>query len=540
MSSENRKLVQTVSTSAMTFAQDLLETHDARLSSRGGHFTREQLIPVYFAAILGVPDSSDEAEYRNTLFTFREELIKSDKFLMYFENSRKKPTDEELAYFYAVNKDDTSEMRDDFAALINIQGDKVRTELAKKVYLYVTDKMTSGTADKLYEYSTMILTWMFRCVNSDYYRNNLNEIPVILYYGCIDERELEFLHFMSQIGIDVIYISSDKSVFNMLRINNFEGRMQVFDFAVSKDFFPYPDKIVKTKFATMAYSAKREIDSVFYDDTAMFKDFQYSKMHTRTLKTTYEEVNILWHQQAKFRTGFEVTNDTVMIPNLFVKISGVKDGNLPVFWDDVKYKLSPDCMVVNKGISYDKTSGASLKVYDQFIADGKVDIYKLKSSQYNRYRFLSDSLQTLIFEKMNEAAESGFLKLDESEMLHLIIHVGLNIDKNALKILQGYDFTKDIPKFVVTDVVEDTFNKVECVQLVLFNLLGFDIIIYTPTGYKDIETYVNETAFETFMMNEFSYNKNVPKFKLPDKVPDYLPNVNSGGLFKNIFKKGKK
>ena len=115
--------------------------------------------------------------------------------------------------------------------------------------------------------------------------------------------------------------------------------------------------------------------------------------------------------------------------------------------------------------------------------------------------------------------------------------MGLNLDKEILRILQKFDFTKDIPKFIVVDTIEDTFSKVECIQLVLLNLLGFDILIYTPTGYKDLETYISPNAFETYTMNEFKYNTRIPRFKLPSTVPE--PN-NNGGFINKLFKKGRK
>ena len=118
----------------------------------------------------------------------------------------------------------------------------------------------------------------------------------------------------------------------------------------------------------------------------------------------------------------------------------------------------------------------------------------------------------------------------------MIIYVGTNIDREILKLLQKYDFTKDIPKLIVIDVIEDTFSKVECIQLLLYNLLGFDILVYTPTGYKNIETFVSDEAFETHTMNEFQYNIRVPKFKIPDSIPE----PDDGGLFGKLFKKGRK
>ena len=137
---------------------------------------------------------------------------------------------------------------------------------------------------------------------------------------------------------------------------------------------------------------------------------------------------------------------------------------------------------------------------------------------------------------MQEAVDSGFFKIDSKELVPLVLYVGTNLDREILKLLQKYDFTKDIPKLVVLDVIEETFNKVECIQLVLCSLLGFDIVLYTPTGYKNIETFVNDSAFETYTMNEFKYNVHIPRFKIPDEIPE----PKDEGFFGRLFKKGGK
>lgn len=538
-STENKQMVQTISTSAKTLVSDIFETHKDRLSSRGGHFTNEQLIPVYFAGLVGVPDDSDMAAFNNMLFKLRDDLIKCPKLLIYIENELKNPTAAEISFFDSVSKGNTEEMRKDFISLIKIVGDEVRTKLAVKIYTEFTDKMLTGSDTVLFDYSVSLLSWMYRCVSSDAYRNSLAEIPTLLYYGNISEAGLNFLHFMSRIGIDVIYISSEKSMFEMLKKNNLEGRMQVFDNPFSKPNSPYPNKLVKAKFATVAYNAEKELNTIFYDNTAVFRDFQFSKMHSRTLKTTYEEIDIMWHQPAKVRSGFEVRSNSVFIPNLFVKICGVKDKDLGDYWENVKYKLSPNTLIIKKAPSYDKTDFSRLNVYNQFISGGQILINELKSSKYNNYSYLSDELQYLIFEKMQEAIDSGYLNLNPSEIIQLVMYVGLNIDKTFLRILQKFDFTKDIPKIVLIDVIEDTFSRIECIQLVLYNLLGFDIAIYTPTGYRNLETYINETAYETYTMNEFLYNVNIPKLKIPDSIPDSLP-YSDNGILNKLFKKSKK
>lgn len=533
-STENKKLVQTVTTSAEALSKDIFESHSERLASRGGHFTEKELIPVYFTALLGTPAGTDQqAAFHNMLYNLREDLIKSPKLLLYIEHELKAPTPDELSLFDGIDTSDNEALLNALTEKINIPSDEVRTKLAKETLPLFVGKM-SGNA--MLETAQTLITWMNRCLCSEAYSTNHFEIPVLLYYGGITPAAVQFLHFMSRLGIDVLYICSSKTPLSVLSRNNLEGRMQIFELMESVPVSQYPDKPVKAKLATAAYNASKELDNILYNGDAIFRDFQFTDMQSLTLKTTYDEIDVLWHQPSKYRTGFSAEGSVVTVPTIFAKISGVKDKNLNAYWDSLKWKLSPYTRLIHKAPSFKKFTESQLSVYRPYYSGEQILIDQLKNSQFNKYGFLSDSLQLLIFNKMQEAVDSGFLKLDSSELVPMVIYVGTNLEREILKLLQQYDFTKDIPKLIIIDVIEDTFSKVECIQLVLYNLLGFDILIYTPTGYKNIETFVSDAAFETHVMNEFEYNVHIPKFKIPDSIPE----PSGGGLFGKLFRKGRK
>ncbi len=535
-STENKKLVQTVTTSSESLAKDIFESHSERLLSRGGHFTPEQLIPVYFAALLGVPDGEDEkAGYRNMLYELRDKLIKCPKILFYSEYKLKLPTVEELAAFDGIVSDgsDRNVLIEGLKSIINIPGDEARTTLARETLPIFLEGMDGND---MFTAARTLIVWMNRCLGSEVYRRDHSEIPVLMYYGGITASETAFLHFMSRLGVDVLYICSSTDGLAELKRNNLEGRMQVFELARSAPVEPYPDKPVRAKLATAAYNASKELNNILYGNDTFFRDFQFSDMRSQTLKTTYEEIDVLWHQAAKYRTGFAVEGDRAVVPNIFAKISGVKDGDLDAYWDRVKWRLSPDTRVIIKAPAFKRYTDSHLEIFRQFYSGGKILTEHLKASPMNKYGYLSDSLQMLIFNKMQEAVDSGFLKIPTDELLPLVIYVGTNLDRELLKLLQKFDFTKDIPKLIIIDVIEDTFSKIECIQLVLYSLLGFDILVCTPTGYRNIETFVSDAAFETFTMNEFEYNVHIPKLKIPDSIPE----PRDGGLFGRLFRKGRK
>lgn len=538
-STENKRISKCIPTTADTVITDILKPQSERASMLGLGLNTDGIIPVFFCGLIGSPAEENLASYKNALFTLREDLIRSPKFLIFIPGAMSAPTAQEKVYFDAVSRGNTDEAVSDFSNLIKIGNDSARTDEAKRLFRENADKYASVGFDALFEYGVRTITWLNRCTASEQFAKSLeNDIPTVIFYGSAGEKEVDFLHFLSQSGFDVLVISASKASLEALKSGNIESRMQIFEFAADGEEFPFPDKLIKSAKATIAYSAEQELNSFMYSNTSIFRDFQFSDMQALTLKTTYEEIDILWHQAARYRTGFDVIkNKTVVIPNIFAKISGVRDGDMDDYWESVKMKLSPLSRVIYKAPSYDKFPPSVFTAFKPFYDGTTINIEKLKDSPANAYRFLSDDLQLLIFHKMQEAIDSGLLMLDESELVPLVIYVGLALEREVLKILQKFDFTKDIPKIVVIDTIEDTFSKVECIQLLLFNLLGFDIIVYTPTGYKNLETYISPEAFTTFGMNEFKYNVRIPRFKIPDSIPEPKE---SGGLFNKLFKKGRK
>ncbi len=534
-STENKSFAKILTTSADTIITDIVKTEGERLSALGMGLIAEKNVPVYFAALVGSPSENKLTDFKNALFKLRNDLIASPKFLIFIPGEMSMPSEDEISYFDAVSRGVADETIKDFISLIRVNGDAERTEEAKKVFAEFIEPIKARTDDELFAYGVRLITWLNRCTGSSQFADSISkEIPTVMYYGKASINEITLMHFLNRIGFDVMYICVEKTSLPLLASENIDGKMQIFEFPGETEHFPFPDRIIKATYSTAAYSAEQDLNEFMYSNTSVFRDFQFSEMQALTLRTTYEEMNILWHQASKYRTGFDVKeNKRAIIPNIFVKISGVRDGDLEDYWDEVRYKLSPMTRVIIKAPSYNKYSQSVLRAYSQFYSGTRIDIEKLKNSQYNSCSFLSDSLQYMIFEKMQEAVDSGWLKLEADELVPLVIYVGLNLDKEILKILQKFDFTKDIPKIVVIDAIEDTFSKIECIQLIMFNLMGFDIAVYTPTGYKNLETYISDNAFEVYSMNEFKYNVRVPRFKIPDSIPE----PKEEGFFSKLFKK---
>ena len=123
---------------------------------------------------------------------------------------------------------------------------------------------------------------------------------------------------------------------------------------------PFPQKMVKAKIATVAYSAERELDTALYGGDTIFRDRQFEKMDSAVLKTTLDEIFILWDQPAKFRSGFAVRGDRVVVPTIFAKINGVDDGDLKSYWRQVEEMITPLTTYIIKSPSYKRPPSSML------------------------------------------------------------------------------------------------------------------------------------------------------------------------------------
>ena len=242
----------------------------------------------------------------------------------------------------------------------------------------------------------------------------------------------------------------------------------------------------------------------------------------------------MWHQQSMFRTGFDSKNDYVIVPNLFAKISGVPKGDIQAYYKDIAFKLSPMSVYFSKIPFFKPVSPISRDVANQFCRGKKIDIEALKTSQLNKYNYMNDSMQYLIYSKMQEVIDSGFITVPDSDIVPLVMTTVFNIPNNLLQILQRFDFTKDVPKIVIVSSGKTTFEAFECILLVLFNLIGFDIIVYTPTGYKNLESFIRPEAFQEFNMGDFEYKFVPQSLRIPKEIPQ-----EKVSFFDRIFK-GKK
>ena len=100
-----------------------------------------------------------------------------------------------------------------------------------------------------------------------------------------------------------------------------------------------------------------------------------------------------------------------------------------------------------------------------------------------------------------------------------------------MRLIQGFDFTKKNPKIVVINTRDQSPSLEDTILLTFLNKLGFDIVLFIPTGYQTIERYLNDNSPVDHQIGEFVYDLSVPDF-------DTLPNPKGLKWLNNMLRRG--
>ena len=455
-----------------------------------------------FISYIGVDEAGS---YNNRLFKLKNDLEKSHKPFMLIDKKIMNPTSEEVSSIKRINISNRKQFTDFITLAVSNKFSKTSIPFIVNGFFKLFEKEKDLELSKLYNLCIKLLCWMIRYNTLfDFDGDNL---PILIYYGEISPSEVSFLELLSYMPIDILYICPTKNQKGILK-NALEFELQN-----SLDIENFPKTEMKVKVSTVAYKAEKEIESEIYNDTGLYKNQQFANSTPITLRTTYEEISILWGQEAKFRPSFRTDGLKVYTPNIFAKVCGVKDKDENKYFKSIKSLINDDT-IYYKNIPF-LTEKHTLKnsSLNMCLHNNKIDIDGIKKIEEYKYEYLDLNTQHYIISKIDELINLNWIKYTGSDLNNIILGTLLNLDKPTLKLIQKFDFTKNIPKIVIVDTTEEMATVYDCIYLLFLNLIGFDIVIFTPTGYRNIEKFIMDSSFENHIIGEFMFNLKAPNFK---------------------------
>ncbi len=461
----------------------------------------------FYNCFFRVIGTEDKMLYEEKLFKFQSELKANKRNLVIVNKEIGKPTVDEVSKVNRTNYKDINSLIAGLAGNIRYLGndDIHRIMIKSFVDTMIEAGKIEDNINRLTNKAVYLICWLNRYKDKLFKGWMYGDTACFVYLGgCKDCSESLFIKFLSKLPVDILILCpsqlhkcvlKDDALYEIIGTDYLD--MEVF-----------PEE--NTSIRTLAYNAERELDTLLYTDSGIYRDKQFRKINTINLKTMYEEIATLWKNCLQYRTGFNVTGDTANLPVIFAKVSGVKNGDIDRYWFEISRLITPDTLLITSA-PYIKTNTFCWNNSVECYKRGKLDRDRIKSNYAYAYNILRDDIQNLILDKLQLMLDKSLIKgMGQNGTEYLVIAEILSLPKEVVRLIQKFDFTKVNPKVIYVHTGDGIVSIEDAIMLTFLNLIGFDIILFTPTGYNMLGTYINDCNIVEYQIGDYFYDLQVP------------------------------
>ena len=483
-----------------------------------------------FCRMTGV---EDKLTYLNELYQFRLELKNSGRNMLILEREIPVPTMEEISAIRRNTYNNVEQMLFDLSVNIKYSQNIELQRLMNQAFIDIMleELEISGmNVNRLTNKAVYLLCWLKRYQKELFEGWEMPKIGCFIYLGgCRNENEALFVRMLARLPVDVLILNPNQDTACCLS----DKLLYEIHYTESLAVEHFPNEGREVQMGTAAYHAERELDTIMYQDSGIYRNQQYGKANAVMLRTMYEEIPILWDQEVKYRPNFSVTDSVVNIPVIFAKVSGVKDGQLAPYWSGIKSLMTEETYVISKAPFIESTDANPIKAHaTEFYKNNRLQREKIKSHPVYRYGVLREEMQDYILDKLGLLiAQKTIRGTGENGTEYTIISTVLNMNKDIIRMIQKFDFTKKNPKLIYINTTETVISLEDSILTAFLSLLGFDVVFFVPTGYQSVEKYFNTKVMEEHQIGEYLYDLQVPNFEL-------IPSGTRQSWRDRLFKRG--
>lgn len=457
----------------------------------------------------------DKLLFPSDMVAFYQQLKREGRKVC-LENGRlPPPTPEEIAAVRRRNHQTAEQLAADLAANLQYPNNQQLQTLMRQAFLDVVleeDKAVGGNLNRLLNKAVYLVAWMKR-YQKDLFQNwQAPEVGVFILFGaCSGDNEALFLRLLAKLPVDVLVLLPDLNAPCVLK----DPALLDLHKEHSLPMTDFPVEPSQMRVRTAAYQAEREMDSILYQNTGLYRAKQHQKAEAVTLQTMYEEIGLLWDQELKYRPGFAAEGDTVTVPVLLEKICGMKDGPILPYWLEIKKLVTPETTLVTKLPWQTGLEANPMKPYaTQFLRQGRLQREKIKQHKDYPYGILRPEIQDYLLDKLQVLLDEKLITgTYQNGTEYTIVSTILGLPKDLLRRIQNFDFTKKNPKLIIISTTEETLSLEDSILVAFLNLVGFDILFFVPTGYQSIEKYFQKPFANEHQLGPYRYDLQVPDFR---------------------------
>lgn len=499
-----------------------------------GNYTPTKGYINYFISYEGI---EKEDSYNLEIFRIKK-ILETRKDIIIFKQTIPNPSDfDSINYF----KSKLQNYKNNVESLdIDIISSKAMNyNIKKSIDTLLLDKESEFANDRVKQnFIIKIMSWLKTYINN--IEIDKNEAPIIIFYGDIKKHEIYLLIILHLAGFDILYLNPNKcNNIDNCDINKYKIENEISnisDKSISYDerenLGELIDRTSIRKAMTAGAQASLRISNELLNDSGFIKPWQLQdrKIKSLLLTSTIDEISIYYNQPTKLRPGFNFDNQDVTVPVFFSKINGVYNDNSKYLELINSLKDGQDVFF----IEYDGNINIFSKEFTKeayslsFVINGEGIIDK--NAVINDYNYSISTLHAhqklMLLEKVEEVIANDMFveKLSKEDMIKGLYTV-LNMNKKFVYMINNFDFAMVSPKLVMYMEKGLVFNKEISFLMLLLNKMGFDIILFSPSGESCIENVVNSQLIDTHRLDKMAYELKLSS--LEEEVP----------LFKKLFGK---
>ncbi len=489
----------------------------------------------FYNCFFRLKGAEDKLTYVNSLYQTYLEIKNGKRNVVVVDKELPVPDMDEIG---SVRRNGARQDRDqlltELAGNLKSAGGPELQKLARRAFL---DVMLAEAGEgetnlnRLYNKGVYLICWLKRYLPMLFSGGGTADVACFIHFGpCRKDNEALFLRLLARLPVDVLILCPNLNESCVLEDPLLYEKAYSHSLALDS----FPRAAANLRAGTSAYHAERELDTLMYRDTGMYRDRQYGRANALTLRTMYEEIKILWDQEARFRPNFSVEGEIVTLPVIFSKVSGIKNGDTAGYWNSIRSLVRADGVTLITSVPrIDPLARNPMKAHaTEFIKNGRLLRRAIREHKAYPYGFLRAEVQEHILDKLQLLLDQRLIRgTFENGTEYTIIATVLNLSKDMKRTLQKFDFTKKNPKVIYIITGESMLSLEDSIMTAFLNLAGFDILFFVPTGYQNVEKYFNTIPFEEHQIGDYVYDLQVPDLKSNQSG-------NGGSWLDIIFKRG--
>lgn len=509
--------------------ENLFEKIRVNPEIRGGAGT---LFYNLFCRIEGVEEMQT---YPNVLYQTYTELKEAGRKVVVLDTALPEPTPQEVNLIQRTNPVKIENMIMEFLKNLKYPANSQLERLMTKSFvdLMLEESQKDGmNLNKLNTCAIYLLCWLKKFESVLFHNWKMPEISCFLYLGgCRTEKEALFFRFLARLPVDILILTPDK---NNQHCVLEDALLYPVHYDNTLAIAHFPTDLSEIRLGTTAYHAERELDTILYQDSGIYRNQQYQKANAVTLQTTFEEIALYWKEEVSFRPNFSTQHDVVTVPVIFAKVSGVKDGDIAAYWQWAKELMAESPFVIHHAPYISNNMLNPFRnITTEFLMNGQLQRDRIRNHKDYKYGFLRQEIQEHMLDKLQTLLDHKIIKgtYEGQGTEYLIVSVALNLDIHLIREIQKFDFTKKNPKLIYIIADERMLTLEDTIMMAFLNLVGFDIVFLVPTGYQAVEKFFQKTMIEEHQIGEYLYDVRVPNLQ------KYAGKTVKTSPFSNLFKK---